>query len=151
MSPTAVLLALLSLDPSKAGVKLKAVMVALDECLRRREVFGKQVLASALQQLMQRPTLPPLYMRFLMQSQAAVPDLKGFMIEQLAALVNRQIWSNKVLFTGWNLAVRQNLPEAFPAFLQVSQPEKTSLRLMLLLHISLKTAQARALSPVALN
>ena len=119
MSPTAILLALHSLDPSKTGVKLKAVMGALDECLSRREVFGKSVLASALQQLNQRATLPPLYMRFLMQAHAAVPDLKGFMIDQLAALVNRQIWTNKVLFKGWNLAVQQNLPEAFPAFLQV--------------------------------
>ena len=119
MSPTAVLLALHSLDPSKTGVKLKAVMGALDECLSRRQVFGKSVLASALQQLNQRASLPPLYMRFLMQAQAAVPDLKSFMIDQLAALVNRQIWTNKVLFKGWNLAVQQNLPEAFPAFLQV--------------------------------
>lgn len=67
MSPTALLLALHSLDPSKTGVKLKAVMGALDGCLSRREVFGKAVLASALQQLNQRATLPPLYMRFLMQ------------------------------------------------------------------------------------
>ena len=119
MSATSVLMALLSIDAGKTGVKLKAVMVALDECLSRREVFGKQVLASAMQQLLQRPVLPSLYMRFLMQSQAAVPALKGFMIEQLAGLVNRQIWANKVLFTGWNMAVRQNLPDAFPAFLQV--------------------------------
>lgn len=94
-------------------------MVALDECVSRRDIFGKAVLASALQQLNQRATLPPLYMRFLMQSHAAVPELKSFMIEQLAALVSRQIWTNKVLFTGWLLAVRQNVPDAFPAFLQV--------------------------------
>ena len=120
MTPTGILLALHSLDPVKTGLKLKTIMVALDACLSKRDVFGKAVLASALQQLTQRAALPPLYMRFLMQSHAAVPDLKGFMIEQLAALVNRHIWTNKVLFTGWNLAVRQNLPDAFPAFLQVS-------------------------------
>ena len=120
MTPTEVLLALHSIDPSKDGVKLKAVMGALDHCVGQRKAFDKAALASALQQLTQRPTLPPLYMRFLMQAQAAVPDLKGFAIEQLAALVNRQIWTNKTLFTGWNLAVRQNVPESFPAFLQVA-------------------------------
>lgn len=119
MTPTGILLALHSIDPSKTGVKMKTIMVALDECVSRRDIFGKAVLASALQQLNQRATLPPLYMRFLMQSHAAVPELKSFMIEQLAALVSRQIWTNKVLFTGWLLAVRQNVPDAFPAFLQV--------------------------------
>jgi len=83
------------------------------------QIFGKAVLASTLQQLDQRAVLPPLYMRFLMQSHAAVPDLRGFMLQQLATLVSRQIWTSKVLFTGWNLAVRQNAPDSFPAFLQV--------------------------------
>lgn len=119
MTPTELLLALHSIDPSQEGIRLKQVMGALDLCLTLRDTFNKAVLASTLQQLNQRSVLPPLYMRFLMQSQAAVPELKSFTIEQLAALVNRQIWTNKTLFTGWNLAVRQNVPESFPAFLQV--------------------------------
>lgn len=119
LTASELLLALHSLDPAKDGVRLKQVMTVLDHCLARRDIFGKTVLASVLQQLNQRSELPPLCMRFLMQAQAAVPGLKAFIIEQLAALVNRQIWTNKSLFLGWNLAVRQNAPDSFPAYLQV--------------------------------
>ena len=119
MSPTDILLALHSLDHTKDGVKLKQIMAALDHCLSLRAKFDKSVLATVLQNLIQRPTLPPLYMRFMMQGQAAIPTLKSLIVHQLSTLVNEQIWTNKSLFLGWNLAVRQNVPESFPAFLQV--------------------------------
>ena len=119
MLPTDILLALHSLDHTKDGVKLKQIMAALDHCLSLRAKFDKSVLATVLQNLIQRPTLPPLYMRFMMQAQAAIPTLKSLIVHQLSTLVNEQIWTNKSLFLGWNLAVRQNVPESFPAFLQV--------------------------------
>lgn len=38
MTPTELLLALHTIDPARAGVRLKQVMVALDDCLARRQV-----------------------------------------------------------------------------------------------------------------
>lgn len=60
----------IQLCASRSGVPLRALMAALTACLAARDAFPAEAAASALGQLLHRPSLPPLFMRFVMQARA---------------------------------------------------------------------------------
>ncbi|KAK6116189.1 hypothetical protein DH2020_008458 [Rehmannia glutinosa] len=60
-------------------------------CFEQRTVFTQQVLAKALNQMVDRTPLPLLFMRTVIQAIDAFPTLVNFVMEILSKLVNRQL------------------------------------------------------------
>ena len=77
LTPTEVIIALHAIEPSRDGVPLKKVMEACSACLDQRSVFTQQVLAKALNQLVEQTPLPLLFMRTVLQAINHFPALVG--------------------------------------------------------------------------
>lgn len=69
---------------------------------------------------MRRTPLPRLFMRFVLQSLAAAPRLRSFVLELLATLSQKQLWKNAQQWKGWLLCAEQTAPDSFPTLLKVS-------------------------------
>lgn len=122
MSPTEMLVALHTLETSSKedGLPLKKVMEACNTCFQARTLFTPEVLASALQQIVELTPLPLIFMRTVIQTGTAAPNLKGFVIEILSRLVTRQVWRmDPKLWDGWLRCVTQNLPASGAVMLQL--------------------------------
>ena len=77
LTPTEVIIALHVIEPTRDSVPLKKVMEACSACLDQRSVFTQQVLAKALNQLVERTPLPLLFMRTVLQAINHFPALVG--------------------------------------------------------------------------
>ena len=66
-----------------------------------------------------RSPLPPLFMRFVIQAVTHAPQLRGFVCDTLAALVNKAVWANPQQWKGWIVCVANLVPDSLPVLLQV--------------------------------
>lgn len=82
------------------GYNRKDVMKALNLCFDRKRVYTHEVLGVALQQLMDQTPLPVFFMRTMIQSLQTVPRLKEFIINILARLATRHIWTDATAWRG---------------------------------------------------
>ena len=69
-----------------------------------------------------RSPLPPLFMRFVIQAVTHAPQLRGFVCDTLAALVNKAVWANPQQWKGWIVCVTNLVPDSLPVLLQVMTP-----------------------------
>ena len=69
-----------------------------------------------------RSPLPPLFMRFVIQAVTHAPQLRGFVCDTLAALVNKAVWANPQQWKGWLVCVSNLVPDSLPVLLQVRVP-----------------------------
>lgn len=60
-------------------------------CFGERNIYTAEVLAFVLQQLMEQPTLPTLFMRTVIQTLTHYPKLLGFIMNVLQRLISRQV------------------------------------------------------------
>ena len=92
MTPSELLVALLSINPSTHAVPLKPLMAAVSACLQDREQFTNEALGAALQQAVQWSPLPPLFMRTVLQAHGVAPELKPFLLTNiLTPLLGKQV------------------------------------------------------------
>ncbi|DBA78475.1 TPA: hypothetical protein ACH3X2_007965 [Trebouxia sp. C0005] len=121
MTAAEVFISLHSVDATKDGVPLRKVMACLDPCMKEdmRSTFPPEAMAVALQQLVTRNPLPPLFMRFTIQTLNAAPRLKAFVLDILSSLVNKQVWTQGQQWKGWIMCSKQLVPDSFPALLQL--------------------------------
>ncbi|KAK9830014.1 hypothetical protein WJX72_009205 [[Myrmecia] bisecta] len=119
MNPSEILVALHTADLQKEKIPIRKLILALNLCLDQRDVFTPEALALTLQQLVVRTPLPPLFMRFVIQTQALAPKLKGYIMELLGTLVSRNIWSEPQQWKGWVMCAKETAPDSFPALLQL--------------------------------
>ncbi|PKI51684.1 hypothetical protein CRG98_027924 [Punica granatum] len=75
LTPAEVLVAIHNIVPEKDGIPLKKVMDACSACFEQRTVFTQQVLAKALNQMVDQTPLPLLFMRTVIQAIDAFPTL----------------------------------------------------------------------------
>ncbi|KAK6116065.1 hypothetical protein DH2020_008334 [Rehmannia glutinosa] len=91
LTPAEVLVAIHDISPERDGLPLKKVTDVCSACFEQRTVFTQQVLAKALNQMVERTPLPLLFMRTVIQAIDAFPTLVNFVMEILSKLVNRQL------------------------------------------------------------
>uniref|UniRef100_A0A1D1XLC0 Symplekin n=1 Tax=Anthurium amnicola TaxID=1678845 RepID=A0A1D1XLC0_9ARAE len=119
LTPAEVLIAIHEIDPEKDCVPLKKVMDACSACFEQRQVFTQQVLAKALNQLVEQIPLPLLFMRTVIQAIGVFPALVDFAMEILSRLVNKQIWKYPKLWVGFLKCALQTKPQSFNVLLQL--------------------------------
>nr|GME14814.1 Symplekin like [Ipomoea batatas]GME21007.1 Symplekin like [Ipomoea batatas] len=123
LSPAEVLVAIHDINPERDGLPLKKITDACSACFEQRTVFTQQVLAKALNQMVDQTPLPLLFMRTVIQAIDAFPTLVDFVMEILSKLVNRQVWKMPKLWVGFLKCVSQTQPHSFPVLLQLPPPQ----------------------------
>ena len=103
------------------------VVAATDELFKMRKVYDQQAIAVVLQQLVEQPTLPVLFMRIVIKAAVAWPKLKPFVIDVLQKLVARSVWTNEKLWDGFKLAVKMLAPKSFPVLVRLPVGELESI------------------------
>lgn len=127
IAPAQLLVALHQLNAESPDDKplTKRIIFAINTCFRYKSIFRKNVLASALQQLVDLDPLPLLLMRTVIQSVNAVPEMTGLVVEILSRLVRRRVWENALLWKGFvKCAMMPKLvPNSFEVLLMLPRPE----------------------------
>ncbi|KAG5048627.1 hypothetical protein JHK85_009730 [Glycine max] len=118
LTPVEVLVAIHGIVPEKDGLALKKAY-ACSACFEQRTVFTQQVLAKALNQMVDQTPLPLLFMRTVIQAIDAFPAMVDFVMEILSKLVSRQVWRMPKLWVGFLKCVYQTQPRSFHVLLQL--------------------------------
>ncbi|XP_011016956.1 PREDICTED: uncharacterized protein LOC105120456 isoform X2 [Populus euphratica] len=126
LTPAEVLVAIHDINPNKDGLPLKKITDACSACFEQRTVFTQQVLAKALNQMVDQTPLPLLFMRTVIQAIDAFPSLVDFVMEILSKLVSRQVWKMPKLWVGFLKCVSQTRPHSFQVLLQLPPPQLES-------------------------
>ncbi|KAF9687403.1 hypothetical protein SADUNF_Sadunf02G0089900 [Salix dunnii] len=126
LTPAEVLVAIHDISPNKDGLPLKKITDACSACFEQRTVFTQQVLAKALNQMVDQTPLPLLFMRTVIQAIDAFPSLVDFVMEILSKLVSRQVWKMPKLWVGFLKCVSQTRPHSFHVLLQLPPPQLES-------------------------
>ncbi|XP_057252015.1 uncharacterized protein LOC104905104 isoform X2 [Beta vulgaris subsp. vulgaris] len=119
LTPAEVLVAIHDIVPEKEGIALKKVTDACSACFEQRTVFTQNVLAKALNQMVDRTPIPLLFMRTVIQAIDAFPALVDFVMEVLSKLISRQIWRMPMLWVGFLKCVYQTQPHSFHVLLKL--------------------------------
>ncbi|XP_065881785.1 uncharacterized protein [Euphorbia lathyris] len=119
LTPAEVLVAIHDINPEKDGLPLKKITDVCSACFEQRTVFTQQVLAKALNQMVDQTPLPLLFMRTVIQAIDAFPTLVDFVMEILSKLVSRQVWKMPKLWVGFLKCVSQTRPHSFHVLLQL--------------------------------
>ncbi|MED6148195.1 hypothetical protein PIB30_050815 [Stylosanthes scabra] len=126
LTPVEVLVAIHGIVPEKDGLPLKKITDACSACFEQRTVFTQQVLAKALNQMVDQTPLPLLFMRTVIQAIDAFPALVDFVMEILSKLVTKQVWRMPKLWVGFLKCVYQTQPRSFHVLLQLPPPQLES-------------------------
>uniref|UniRef100_A0A0D9X398 Symplekin C-terminal domain-containing protein n=1 Tax=Leersia perrieri TaxID=77586 RepID=A0A0D9X398_9ORYZ len=123
LDPSEILIAIHVIDPDKEGIPLKKVIDACAACFEQRTIFTQQVLAKALNQLVEQIPLPLLFMRTVMQAIGAFPALVDFVMDIMSRLVNKQIWKYPKLWVGFLKCAILTKPQSYGVLLQLPAPQ----------------------------
>ncbi|KAL3634067.1 hypothetical protein CASFOL_021121 [Castilleja foliolosa] len=123
LTPAEVLVAIHDISPEKGGLPLKKITDACSACFEQRTVFTQQVLAKALDQMVDRTQIPMLFMRTVIQAIDAFPTMVNRVMEILSKLVNRQVWRMPKLWVGFLKCISQTQPHSFNVLLQLPSPQ----------------------------
>ncbi|KAL6896689.1 hypothetical protein ACP4OV_007261 [Aristida adscensionis] len=123
LDPSEILIAIHVIDPDKEGIPLKKVIDACAVCFEQRAIFTQQVLAKALNQLVEQIPLPLLFMRTVMQAIGAFPALVDFVMEIMSRLVSKQIWKYPKLWVGFLKCAILTKPQSYGVLLQLPAPQ----------------------------
>ncbi|XP_047976738.1 uncharacterized protein LOC125218957 isoform X2 [Salvia hispanica] len=126
LTPVEVLVAIHDISPERDSLPLKKITDTCSACFEQRTVFTQQVLAKALNQMVDRTPLPLLFMRTVIQAIDAFPTLVDFVMEILSKLVNKQVWRMPKLWVGFLKCISQTQPHSFNVLLQMPSPQLES-------------------------
>jgi hypothetical protein len=118
-APSEFLAALHTLDTGGDASIIRKSMTAIHICITSPDLFPAEQLAKTINQLLTRSHLPPLFMRTVIQSLAAAPRLRSYVVGVLGQLAAKQVWNDTTQWQGWVIAAQQTVPESFPTWLQL--------------------------------
>jgi len=112
------------LHESEKEIGLKAAMDAIGICFSMTEVFNQEVLAVVMQQIVDEPVLPVLFMRTVIQAVTTYKSLVGFVSTTLfSRLITKKIWTNTHLWAGFIHCAKVIAPASFGALLQLPKDQ----------------------------
>ena len=123
LSPVELFIAVHEVQVGQDGVTLKQLVDACTVCFDRPDVFTPQVLATALQQMVEFTPLPLLFMRTVIQAETIAPQLKEFTLGLLRTLMNRQVWKmDQKIWEGFLRCLKRAAPQSFPLMIELPAP-----------------------------
>ncbi|KZT27847.1 hypothetical protein NEOLEDRAFT_1130335 [Neolentinus lepideus HHB14362 ss-1] len=112
------------LHSSEKEIGLKAAIEAIGICFSITDVFRSEILAVVMQQIMDQPVLPTLFLRTVIQAVTTYKSLVGFVSTTLLSrLITKKIWTNPPLWEGFIRCAKIIAPSSFGALLQLPKDQ----------------------------
>jgi len=119
INPDDVLVELHLIDHVKQSVPLEKVLEAIKACFEAKALFKQEIIAGAMQKLVERNPIPPLYLRTTIQALKYYPKLQAFVLSVLSRLIEKEIWKSPLLWKGFLKCCQETLPKSVPVILQL--------------------------------
>jgi len=117
ISPSELLITLHTMDTKT--VSLKRIIEAIQLCFEEKALVRQDVLAKALQQLVDMSPIPPLFLRTVIQTTEKCKQMHSYVMSILKSLIVKQIWNDKSLWQGFIKCCKVTLPTSVPILLQL--------------------------------
>ncbi|KAJ3986382.1 Symplekin tight junction protein C terminal-domain-containing protein [Lentinula detonsa] len=112
------------LHDSEKEIGIKSAKEAIGICFSMTDVFRSEILAVVMQQIMDEPVLPVLFLRTVIQAVTTYKSLVGFVSTTLLSrLITKKIWSNPLLWEGFIHCAKVIAPASFGALLQLPKDQ----------------------------
>lgn len=112
------------LHDSEKEIGLKSAIEAIGICFSMTDVFRSEILAIVMQQIMDEPVLPVLFLRTVIQAVTTYKSLVGFVSTTLLSrLITKKIWTNPPLWEGFIRCAKVIAPASFGALLQLPKDQ----------------------------
>ncbi|CCM02435.1 uncharacterized protein FIBRA_04534 [Fibroporia radiculosa] len=112
------------LHESEKEIGLKSAIEAIGICFSMTDIFRSEILAVVMNQLMDDPVLPTLFLRTVIQAVTTYRSLVGFVSTTLLSrLITKKIWTNPPLWEGFIRCAKLIAPASFGALLQLPKDQ----------------------------
>ncbi|PCH44216.1 hypothetical protein WOLCODRAFT_138834 [Wolfiporia cocos MD-104 SS10] len=112
------------LHESEKEIGLKSAIEAINICFSMTDIFRSEILAVVMQQLVDEPQLPTLFLRTVIQAVTTYRSLVGFVSTTLLSrLITKKIWTNPPLWEGFIRCAERIAPASFGALLQLPKDQ----------------------------
>ncbi|KAJ7224372.1 Symplekin tight junction protein C terminal-domain-containing protein [Mycena pura] len=112
------------LHDSEKEIGLQSAKEAISVCFSMTDVFRSEILAVVMQQIMDEPVLPVLFLRTVIQAVTTYKSLVGFVSTTLLSrLITKKIWTNPRLWEGFIWCAKVIAPASFGALLQLPKDQ----------------------------
>ncbi|KAJ4494142.1 Symplekin tight junction protein C terminal-domain-containing protein [Lentinula lateritia] len=112
------------LHDSEKEIGIKSAKEAIGICFSMTDVFRSEILAVVMQQIMDEPVLPVLFLRTVIQAVTTYKSLVGFVSTTLLSrLITKKIWTNPLLWEGFIHCAKVIAPASFGALLQLPKDQ----------------------------
>lgn len=102
----------------------KAAARAVQICLNMADVFRAEVLAATMNQIIEEPVLPTIFLRTVLMAVDKFPSLKGYVSGNLLSrLITKKVWLDPLLWTGFIMAVKKTAPGSYAALAQLPKDQ----------------------------
>ncbi|XP_018018176.2 symplekin [Hyalella azteca] len=117
LSPVELLVALHLIEADKCDVK--TVIKATGLCFQERSIYTAEVLAEVLQQLLDEPVIPTLFMRTVIMTLTHHPQLLSLIISVLLKLIEKKVWEQPKIWEGFVKCCERASPQCVAVLLQL--------------------------------
>ncbi|KAF8892079.1 Symplekin tight junction protein C terminal-domain-containing protein [Infundibulicybe gibba] len=112
------------LHDSEKEIGLKSAIEAIGICFSMTDIFRSEVLAVVMQQIIDEPVLPVLFLRTVIQAVTTYKSLVAFVSTTLLSrLITKKIWTNPPLWEGFIRCAKVIAPASFGALLQLPKDQ----------------------------
>ncbi|KAJ8094365.1 hypothetical protein PM082_010799 [Marasmius tenuissimus] len=112
------------LHDSEKEIGRKSAIEAIGICFSMTDIFRSEVLAVVMQQIVDEPTLPVLFLRTVIQAVTTYKSLVKFVSTTLLSrLITKKIWTNPPLWEGFIRCAKLIAPQSFGALLQLPKDQ----------------------------
>ncbi|TRM60720.1 Symplekin tight junction protein C terminal-domain-containing protein [Schizophyllum amplum] len=112
------------LHESEKDIGLQSAKEAITICFSMTDIFRSEILAVVIQQIMDEPVLPVLFLRTVIQAVTTYKSLVPFVATTLLSrLITKKIWTNAPLWEGFVRCAKVTAPISFGALLQLPKDQ----------------------------
>jgi len=112
------------LHDSEKEIGLKSAIEAIGICFSMTDVYRSEILAVVMQQIVDEPVLPVLFLRTVIQAVTTYKSLVGFVSTTLLSrLITKKIWTIPPLWEGFIRCAKVIAPASFGALLQLPKDQ----------------------------
>ncbi|KAH9935928.1 Symplekin tight junction protein C terminal-domain-containing protein [Epithele typhae] len=112
------------LHESERETGLRSAIEAITICFSMTDIFRFEILAAVMNQLVDEPNLPTLFLRTVIQAVGTYRSLRAFVSTTLfSRLITKKIWTNPPLWEGFIRCAKLLAPQSFGALLQLPKEQ----------------------------
>ncbi|KAN0103913.1 Symplekin tight junction protein C terminal domain containing protein [Russula decolorans] len=112
------------LHDAEKEIGIRSAIEAIGICFSMTDVFRSEILAVVMQQILDEPVLPTLFMRTVIQAVKTYNSLKGFVSTTLLSrLITKKIWTIPRLWEGFMRCAEIVAPQSLQVLLQLPKEQ----------------------------